>query len=119
MLSLMKKQIAVVLTLGALLSAGNAKAVWTPNAAQTSVIAGAAAAYLYQRHIDVTLKEKSTLTKALDAGTQLTHNVVHSSKTKTALVAVAAGATVYHHQAIIAAVVHFLEALKGPAPRQN
>ena len=119
MLFLMKKQVAVVLTLGALLSAGTAKAVWLPNKATTSAATALVVGYLYHRKVDVVAKDKNVLTKTFDAGSELVHKVVDCPKVKAAVVAVAAGAAVYHHQAIIDALKGFVaEALKGSSPKQ-
>ena len=119
MLFLMKKQVAVVLTLGALLSAGNAQAVWTPNTAQVSAATAVIVGYLYQRKVDVVAKDKGVVTKTFDAGSELVHKVVDCPKVKTAAVAVAAGAAVYHHKAILEALKSFANELKGSAPKQG
>lgn len=112
MLFSIKKQIASVLALGVLMSTGSALA-WSPNTAQVSLAAGALVAYLHQRTIDVTVKEKNVVTKALDSGTHLVHKVEKCDAVRTGLVAAAVAAVVYNHAKIQDALISYVEALKG------
>lgn len=103
MLSSMKKQLATVLTLGALLSVAPAHAAWTPNKAQVSVAAALATGFLYQHKASEKPSQNAAL-KAVDAASQTVKTVVDSKYTKAALVAVAAGFITYNKDAIIAAI---------------